>query len=214
MTELELRNNVVEIIEGWVGARKGDRQHAEILNAYNAHKPLARSYAVKPADDYCATTVSATYIMAGIAEYTGTECGVDKYAQAAKKLGCWVEDDSYRPKIGDACVYDWQDNGIGDNQGWADHIGIVTSVTGNKFVVTEGNMSGGVVGKRTMEVNGKTIRGFIAPPFAKIAREMGGKEIPYRSDVQRRFGFDDNTMKYLDGHPYPEALYKKLATKA
>lgn len=36
---------------------------------------------------------------------------------------------------------------------------------------------------------------------------------PNRAKVQKRFGFDGNTMKYLDGHPYPDALYKKLATK-
>ena len=213
MTELELRNNVVEIMESFIGARKGDSRHAKILNTYNSHKPLARSYALKPTDDYCAGTTSAVYILAGIAEYTGTEVGVERFVEVAKKKGFWVENDAHKPKIGDACIYDWQDNGIGDNQGWSDHIGIVIAVTGNTFVVGEGNMAGGVVGKRPMEVNAKTIRGFIAPPFAKIAREMSGKEIPYRADVQRRFGFDDNTMKYLDGHPYPEALYTKLATK-
>jgi len=35
----------------------------------------------------------------------------------------------------------------------------------------------------------------------------------YRAAVQKRFGFDNNTMKFLDGHSYPEALYQKLATK-
>lgn len=34
-----------------------------------------------------------------------------------------------------------------------------------------------------------------------------------RDAVQKRFGFDDSTMAFLDKHPYPDALYRKLATK-
>lgn len=35
-------------------------------------------------------------------------------------------------------------------------------------------MSGGKVGKRTMQVNGKYIRGFITPDFDAIAKKIGG----------------------------------------
>jgi N-acetylmuramoyl-L-alanine amidase CwlA len=35
----------------------------------------------------------------------------------------------------------------------------------------------------------------------------------YRKEVQKRFGFDANTMAYLERHPYPDALFEKLATK-
>ena len=49
----------------------------------------------------------------------------------------------------------------------------VNSAAGT-FVVTEGNMSGGKVGKRTMAINGKYIRGFICPNFADIAKKLGG----------------------------------------
>ena len=61
-----------------------------------------------------------------------------------------------------------------DNTGAPDHIGIVTKVGGGTFVVTEGNMNGGKVGKRTMKVNGRYIRGFITPDFDMIARKLGG----------------------------------------
>ena len=123
------------------------------------------------------TTTSAAYIKAGIAEYTGTECGVGKYVEIAKKRGIWTENDAYTPKVGDACVYDWQDGAnyaTTDNTGAPDHIGIVTKVGGGTFVVTEGNMNGGKVGKRTMKVNGRYIRGFITPDFNMIARKLGG----------------------------------------
>ena len=174
MTENQLRQKVADTINAWVGATKGSAKHLDILEVYNNYRPLARGYKVQVKDAYCATTVSAAYIRAGIAEYTGTECGVEKYTIVAKKLGIWVENDAHTPKIGDACVYDWQDNGVGDCTGAGDHIGIVTKVSAGSFVVTEGNMSGGKVGKRTMAINGRYIRGFICPDFAAIAKKMGG----------------------------------------
>ena len=174
MTENQLRQKVADTINAWVGATKGSAKHLDILEVYNNYRPLARGYKVQVKDAYCATTVSAAYIRAGIAKYTRTECGVEKYTVAAKKLGIWVENDAHTPKIGDACVYDWQDNGVGDCTGAGDHIGIVTKVSAGSFVVTEGNMSGGKVGKRTMAINGRYIRGFICPDFAAIAKKMGG----------------------------------------
>lgn len=175
ITENQLRQLVANTIQAWIGATKGSALHADILAVYNGHKPLARGYTVKTTDAYCAATVSAAYIRAGIAAYTGTECGVEKYILVAKARGIWVEDDAHVPGIGDACVYDWNDNGVGDCVGAADHIGIVTASDGQTFTVTEGNMSGGVVGARKMKVNGRYIRGFICPDFAVIAAEISGK---------------------------------------
>ena len=177
MTGNELRQKVADIINAWNGATRGSAKHLEILNIYNNHKPLARGTRVQVGDAHCATTTSAAYIKAGIAEYTGTECGVGKYVEIAKKKGIWTENDAYTPKVGDACVYDWQDGAnytTNDNTGAPDHIGIVTKVGGGTFVVTEGNMNGGKVGKRTMKVNGRYIRGFITPDFDMIARKLGG----------------------------------------
>lgn len=174
MNEQQLRQNVADIITAWVGATKGSAKHKEILAIYNGYKPLARGYAMKESDAYCAATVSAAYIKAGIAPYTGTECGVEKFVQIAQTKGIWVENDAYKPLIGDACVYDWQDNGTGDNTGAGDHIGIVTQSGATTFVVTEGNMTGGKVGTRTMQVDGRYIRGFIAPNYAAIAKQLGG----------------------------------------
>lgn len=172
MTEKELRQKVADTINAWVGATKGSTKHLDILAVYNGHTPLARGYKVKVKDAYCAATVSAAYIRAGIAEYIGTECGVEKYVQIAKGKGIWTENDAHVPKIGDACVYDWNDKGVGDCTGAGDHIGIVTDMAGGTFVVTEGNMSGGKVSKRTMAINSKYIRGFITPDFASIAKDM------------------------------------------
>lgn len=172
MTENELRRKVCDIINAWIGGTKGSAIHKEILNIYNSYTPLARGYKVQENDAYCATTVSAAWIKAGIAEYTGTECSCFYLAVEAQKRGIWVENDAYAPKIGDAVLYDWQDSGAGDNTGNPDHIGIVTQVNGTSFIVTEGNTNGGKVGTRTMQVNGRYIRGFIAPAYAQIAAAL------------------------------------------
>lgn len=142
MTENQLRQKVADIINAWVGATKGSAKHLEILEIYNGHKPLARGYKMQVKDAYCAATVSAAYIKAGIAEYTGTECGVEKFVQIAKGKGIWVENDAHFCHVGGACVYDWDDTGKGDCTGAGDHIGIVTQVNSaaGTFVVTEGNM--------------------------------------------------------------------------
>ena len=182
MTEQQLRQKVADIINGWIGATKGSAKHLEILKIYNEHKPLAVGYTVKPTDAYCATTVSAAWIAAGISEYTGTECGVERFIRIAQDKGIWIESDAYVPKLGDAIVYDWQDNGQGDNRGSGDHIGIVTAPGSSSFVVTEGNTSGGKVATRTMKIDGRYIRGFIAPNYAAIARALGGETIPTEND--------------------------------
>lgn len=175
MTGNELRQQVCNIINGWIGATKGSTKHLEILSTYNGHTPLARGYKVQVNDAYCATTVSAAYIKAGIADYTGTECGVEKFVNVAQAKGIWDENDAHIPKLAEAVVYDWDDNGVGDNKGYSDHIGIITQVNGtSSFIVTEGNMNGGKVGTRTMQVNGKYIRGFICPDFDSIAKKIGG----------------------------------------
>lgn len=177
MTEQQLRQKVADIINGWIGATKGSAKHLELLQIYNSYKPLARGYTVKTTDAYCATTVSAAWIAAGIAAYTGTECGVDKFVRIAQDKGIWTENDAYVPKLGDAIVYDWDDSGTGDNTGAGDHIGIVTVPGAATFTVTEGNMSGGKVGTRTMKVNGKYIRGFITPNYADIAKALAGETV-------------------------------------
>lgn len=177
MTGNELRQQVCNIINGWIGGTMGSSIHQQILSIYNNYKPLAVGYVVKATDAYCATTVSAAWIKAGIAAYTGTECSVPRFITVAKNKGIWTESDSYVPKIGDAVCYDWGDGAnfaSYDNTAEPDHIGIVTKASGNAFIVTEGNMSGGKVGTRSMQVNGRYIRGYITPDYDAIAAKISG----------------------------------------
>lgn len=205
MTE---RQQIVNIMKGWLGAKQGDAVHKEILRIYNEHRPLAQGYTVKATDAWCMTSVSATFIKAGLASLLPTECSCPRAIALMQKAGIWQESDSYRPSPGDILFYDWQDSGIGDNRGNADHVGIVETVSGNTVTILEGNM-GGTVGRRTLQVGGKYIRGYGVPKYDnQLVLENSN-----RAAVQKRFGFDDNTMAYLDGHPFADALYRKLATK-
>lgn len=176
----QLRQKVVNIMQGWLGGTPGSAKHYDILNTYNGHKPLARGYAVQVYDAYCATTVSAAWIKAGISQYTGTECGVDQLRQIAASKGYWVENDAHHPLPGDAIIYDWNDySGHADNKGYPEHIGIVSEAGGSYFKVIEGNMGdNSIVGTRIMEYDGRYIRGFICPDYDAIARDMGGGATP------------------------------------
>ena len=168
MTEAQLRQKVVDTILGWVGLNEADGSHKKIVDIYNSHKPLARGYALKYTDAWCAGTVSAVAIVNNITDIMPTEVGVGKMIDLYKALGRWMERDDYKPKIGDVVVYAWSDNGVGECTTGADHVGIVTKVSGTSFWVTEGNYRDSVK-TRSMQVNGRYIRGFGLPDYAKKA---------------------------------------------
>lgn len=173
MTEKELRANVVAIAESFIGCKESDGSHKKIIDLYNSHKPLARGYPVKYTDAWCSTFASAVAIKAGLTDIIPTECGCEKHIELFKKLGRWQENDAHVPSAGDYIFYDWQDNGAGDCTGAADHVGIVVYVVGNNMKIIEGNMSN-AVGYRTMNVNGRYIRGYGVPDYASKATGTAG----------------------------------------
>ena len=172
MTENELRNKVVSMAESFLEYNEANGSHKKIIDIYNSHKPLAQNYRVQYTDSWCSTFVSVVSIKCGITDILPTECGCERHIQLFKKLNRWVENENnYKPKAGDVIFYDWQDNGIGDNQGFSDHVGIVVSVTGNTIKVIEGNMSN-AVGYRNIAIGGKGIRGYGIPNYASKAGSM------------------------------------------
>lgn len=168
MTETELRNKIVAQAKSWVGCKESDNSHMKIIDVYNAHSPLARSYTVKNTDSWCATFVSACAIAVGLTDVLPTECSCGKQIELFQGLNRWQELDSYTPKAGDVIYYDWGDDGSGDCTGWPEHVGLVTAVVGTAITVIEGNKSN-AVGYRTMAVNGKYIRGYGVPDYDSLA---------------------------------------------
>ena len=163
---MKLAREVVSQAKRWLGYKESDGTHRAIIDVYNAHKPLARGYAVKYTDEWCATFVSAVAIKLGCEDIIPTECSCSKMIELFKKIGAWEENDARVPSPGDIIFYDWDDSGNGDNRGSSDHVGIVEKVTGSFITVIEGNYSN-AVRRRTLEVDGKYIRGYGVPKYDK-----------------------------------------------
>lgn len=158
---------VVNLVNSWVGKNEANGTHKEIIDIYNSYTgTLPRGIKMQYNWAWCAATWSALAIKLGYTDIMPIEISCGHLVEAARKMGCWVENDSYIPLIGDGVLYDWDDKGSGDNTGWPDHVGTVTYVNkeAGYFVVTEGNYQDAVK-KRTVSINGKYIRGFIVPKY-------------------------------------------------
>lgn len=159
---------IIDVMKSWIGLSRAKGTHKPIIDLYNSHYPLARGYKVSYVDDYCDATVSAAFIKLGAVDLIGgTECGVEEHINLFDKKGIWNEDGTITPNPGDIICYNWDDS-TQPNDGWADHIGIVETVnTKNRtLTVIEGNMSGGVVGERTIPIGWGYIRGYARPKYA------------------------------------------------
>lgn len=169
MTELQLRQKFVSNFAAFVGkAASGSANHKKIIDAYNSVLPHPRGYKMTYKADWCAAAVSANAIMCDMLSIFAFECSCTLQIQQWKAKGRWVEDDDYVPKTGDLIYYDWADDGKGDDTRNPDHVGIVEAVSGGVITVLEGNR-GGNVGRRSIVVNGRYIRGFARPDYASLA---------------------------------------------
>lgn len=170
MTETQIRQCVVAAAKAWLGCNEADGSHRQIVDVYNSHRPLARGYALKYTDAWCAGFVSAVAIKLGLTDIMPTEVGVWNMIELYRKLGRWQESESYVPKPGDVIMYAWSDNGVGDCTSGASHVGIVVACDGKTITVIEGNKAN-AVGYREIAVNGRYIRGFGLPDYASKATE-------------------------------------------
>lgn len=157
-------SEVIKQAQSWLGCKESNGTHKSIIDVYNAHTPLARGYKVKYTDEWCATFVSAVAIKLGYTSIIPTECSCNKMIELFKKLDSWVENENRVANVGDIIFYDWNDNGVGDNVGGSDHVGIVEKVANGIITVIEGNYNEAVK-RRTINVNGKYIRGYGVPKY-------------------------------------------------
>lgn len=169
------RSEVIKQCDAWLGFNEADGSHKQIIDVYNSHKPLARGYKLTYKDAWCSGFVSAVAIQLGYTDIIPTEVGCGPHIELFKKQGIWVEADNYVPKPADIILFDWEDNGSGDNTGYPNHIGYVREVKNGKIITVEGNYSNAVK-CRTLEVNGKHIRGFAVPKYdPELATESENK---------------------------------------
>lgn len=180
-TEQELRQSVVNVMRGWLGYSEKNGKFRSIIDLYNTQKPLPVGYKVKYTDEWCAATVTAAGIQAGLHDIILGECSCSRMIALYQAVGRWMENDAYRPQLGDIIMYDWDDTGAGENKGAPEHVGIVAEVNGNTLTIIEGN-KGQAVATRTMAVNGRYIRGYCLPDYAGKA-ESEDDDVTYYKTI-------------------------------
>lgn len=172
MTAYEARKRLVDKALTFVGTTEGSIVHKWIVDTYNKIDPLPRGYKVKYTDAWCATFVTVCAQMADMLDIIPAECGCPEMVRKFQSMGRWQERDDYRPGLGDIAFYDWGNNPTGDNRGTPAHVGIVTAVYSDSFVITEGNRSD-AVRNITVKVNDSNLRGFGLPDFARWLIDHG-----------------------------------------
>lgn len=208
------RNDVVNLVNSWEGRNEADGTHKYIIDIYNSHLPHPRNTKMQYNWAWCACTWSALAVKLGYTDIMPIEISCYYIIEEAKKMGCWQENDAHIPGIGDGVLYDWDDNGVGDNTGNPDHIGTVIYVNKESgyMVVMEGNYSNAVK-KRTIMINGRFIRGFICPKYTGNGAELpptqsGGKDIKTvaREVIAGQWGNGDARKKNIEaaGYNYKE----------
>lgn len=120
--------NILQEASKYIGVVQGSAQHIQIVNKYNSVKPLPQGYQVTYDDDWCDTFISYLAIQTGAVDLIGRECGVQRHIDIFKNLGIWIEDGTIKPKPGDIITFAWSTS-YQPNNSWADHIGIVESVS-------------------------------------------------------------------------------------
>lgn len=202
MNENELRKKFVNTVISYVGVQEGSLGHKGIVDTYNKIVPLPQNYILKNTDAWCAAFVSFIAKECGLLDIVPAECSCIRQIALWQKMGRWIEDDNFVPKIGMVIYYDWQDSGIGDNTGASDHVGIVASVSNGMIKVIEGNYKDSVT-YRTIAVNGKNIRGFGNPDFASKATSTSSSKSSSKESV---FSMELKVLRKGDKGAQVEAL--------
>ena len=162
--EKTLRLQVVHTAQKWLGTKEEDGSHREIIDRYNAHIPLPRSYAVSYEDAWCAVFESVVAMECGLTDIIPPECGCDPQIALFQNLGCWEEADDYVPLPGDLIYYHWDCEKLGDCTCVTDHVGIVVATAGRFVKVIEGNKDNDV-SYRYIQVDAPDIRGYGVPNY-------------------------------------------------
>lgn len=221
MSSNVLGRQVAKTALSYEGAKQGSKKHKELVDTFNKVHPNGQTASYS--DAWCAITWTAVQKMCGNTQKdVPMGYNVPNLVTQAKKLGIWVESDSHIPRAGDGIVYDWQDNGKGDNKGDADHIGIVYKVDKGYIYAIEGNttkrdergraIATKICAKRKLKIDGQFIRGFICPKYNAIyidrmARKLSWKQGTDKAKYKVKGGkpnkaFRDTWKKYFPKSKY------------
>ena len=207
-TESENRKRIVNVAKSYIGTVGGSSNHSDILHFFNSVKP--QGYTAHSNDPWCSEFVSAcaiqTFGKKDAIAYFPLTASCPRMVVEAKAKSIFVERDSYIPKMGDFILYDWDDTGKGENTNSPDHVGIVEKVKDGNITVIEGNMGSdrGKVGRRTLKVNGRYIRGFVTPHYDRIKAKVKLKSTTEiaKEVIQGKWGNGAERKKALTASGY------------
>ena len=172
---------VLNTARKYMGVTKYSNGHKQIVDRYNAERPLPLGYAVKYDDDWCDCFVSTIGILSGASDLIGRECGVQRHINIFQQKGIWLG--KQKPQAGDIITWDW------DAGGFADHIGFVEKVNGDTITTIEGNTThGGVslVGRNTFHWNDWRIKGYARPKYSNAPTTPTTNPSPGVSDTIKK----------------------------
>ena len=199
---------LVEQAKSWLGCKESDGSNEEIIDTYNGHEPVARGLKLGYKDPWCAAFVSACAIKTGMTDIIPTECGCGTMVKLFKKLGAWDENDGRIPNVGDIIFFDWDDSGYGDNDGFPGHVGIVEKVSGTKITVIDGNNKNDAVERRTVQINGRFIRGYGVPKYSGF--RSGDTRSDYSNAVSVRCGLTAPTPSITTSEGKPKLTWSAV----
>lgn len=182
------RKEFVNQAKAWIGRKESDGSFKEIVDIFNSKSPMKKGYSVP----WCAEFVGAVAIKTNQKDVPIT-AGVKEMIAGFKAKKLFVEDDSFVPQPGDIIFFDWKDDGKGDDINGHSHVGIVEKVD-TKIHTIEGNKND-AVGTRTIDINGKYIRGFAVPKFDEDKAEEPAKVDTKPVDIHA----DDYTVTVKKG---------------
>ena len=199
---------LVEQAKSWLGCKESDGSNEEIIDTYNGHEPVARGLKLGYKDPWCAAFVSACAIKTGMTDIIPTECGCGTMVKLFKKLGAWDENDGRIPNVGDTIFLDWDDSGYGDNDGFPGHVGIVEKVSGTEITVIDGNNKDDAVERRTVQINGRFIRGYGVPKYSGF--RSGDTRSDYSNAVSVRCGLTAPTPSITTSEGKPKLTWSAV----
>lgn len=172
-------NQIIQEARKWLGTVQGSAGHKQIIDGYNSVRPLPVGYTVKYYDHWCSTFITFIFDQLKASDLIGRECGVERHIQIFKQKGIWIENGNIIPQPGDIITYNW-DQAWQPNDGYADHIGIVETVSGRTITVIEGNISR-MVARRTIQAGNGYIRGYARPKYASTVSSGSSKPAPVQT---------------------------------
>lgn len=159
----------------YLGATEGGMEHLQILRDYNrladTEGGLPRGHKAVQSDDWCAIFAAGQAHALGLTDAYPMECSCSKIIEIAKKMGIWIENDSYIPVPGDWVLYAWKGLEGQENELAPNHIGTIYHSAGEIMLAVEGN-KGDKVDTRALTVGDKRIRGFVHPDLSGLVGSL------------------------------------------